>query len=66
MTKRMKQNKRPRTSRKQNTVAVARPLGGIEQKSFTLNDIVPLIVRNPTNSTTYTVIVNADVNGYTY
>jgi len=39
---------------------------GIDQKSFMLNDIVPIVLPNPENSTTYTVIIQADVNGWTY
>jgi hypothetical protein len=39
---------------------------GIDQKNFKFNDIVPLVITDPTNSTTYNVIVNADVNGYTW
>lgn len=39
---------------------------GIDQKTFTLNDIVPIILPSPENSTTYTVVVNLDVNGYTW
>jgi len=39
---------------------------GMDQKEFVLNDIVPIVLTNPTNDTTYTVIVSADVNGYTY
>jgi len=31
-----------------------------------LNDIVPVILPNPVNSTTYTVSINLDVNGYTW
>jgi hypothetical protein len=31
-----------------------------------LNDIVPIVLPNPENSTTYTVIIQADVNGWTY
>lgn len=31
-----------------------------------LNDIVPIILPNPVNSTTYTVTINLDVNGYTW
>lgn len=46
--------------------ALARPMQGIDQKSFMLNDIVPVILPNPENSTTYTVIIQADVNGWTY
>ena len=39
---------------------------GIDQKGFVLNDIVPVILPNPENSTTYTVTINLDVNGYTW
>lgn len=49
-----------------NSVAIARPLGGIDQKAFTFNDIVPIVLNNPNDSTVYTAIVNADVNGYTW
>lgn len=38
----------------------------MDQKSFALNDIVPMVLPNPTNSTTYTVIIQCDVNGWTY
>jgi len=38
----------------------------MDQKTFVLNDIVPITISNPTNDTTYTIVVNADVNGYTW
>jgi hypothetical protein len=47
-------------------MATSRPLGGIDQKTFVLNDIVPIVLPDPLNSTTYTCIINADVNGYTW
>lgn len=31
-----------------------------------LNDIVPVVISNPTNNDAFTVIVSADVNGYTW
>jgi len=31
-----------------------------------LNDIIPITVANPTNEQAYTVIISADVNGYTF
>ena len=39
---------------------------GIDQKTFILNDIVPIVLNNPQDSTSYTAIVNSDVNGYTW
>ena len=39
---------------------------GMDQKAFALNDIVPVVLPNPENSTTYTVIIQCDVNGWTY
>jgi len=39
---------------------------GIDRKTFELNDIVPIILPNPQNSTTYTTVLNNDVNGYTW
>jgi len=39
---------------------------GIDRKTFMLNDIVPIILPNPANSTTYTVVLNNDVNGFTW
>jgi len=47
-------------------VAIPRPMQGIDRKTFELNDIVPIILPNPTNSTTYTTVLNNDVNGYTW
>jgi len=38
----------------------------MDQKSFQLNDIVPITIANPTNDQAYTVIISADVNGYTW
>lgn len=38
----------------------------MDQKSFQLNDIVPITISNPTNDQAYTVIISADVNGYTW
>jgi len=48
------------------TVALVRPLQGIDQKSFVFNDIVPIIISNPGNNVRYRVIIQADVNGYTW
>jgi hypothetical protein len=31
-----------------------------------MNDVVPLVIPDPQNSTTYTCVINADVNGYTW
>lgn len=31
-----------------------------------MNDIVPIVISNPTNDTSYQVIISADVNGYTW
>jgi hypothetical protein len=39
---------------------------GMDQKSFSLNDIVPVVLPSPENSTAYTVIIQCDVNGWTY
>lgn len=41
-------------------------MGGIDQKTFELNDIVPIIIRNPVNSASYEVKINCDVNGFTW
>jgi hypothetical protein len=38
----------------------------MDQKTFVLNDIVPVTITNPTNDASYQVIVSADVNGYTW
>jgi hypothetical protein len=38
----------------------------MDQKSFTLNDIVPLTISNPTNESSLLVIVSTDANGYTW
>lgn len=45
---------------------MTRPLQGIDQKQFKLNDIVPIVLSNPVNDNAYTVIISADVNGYTW
>jgi hypothetical protein len=41
-------------------------MSGISQIDFAANDIVPIILPSPTDSTVYTVIVDTDVNGYTW
>jgi len=41
-------------------------MGGVDQKTFKLNDYVPVTIPNPTNSTRYTVTIQCDVNGYTW
>jgi hypothetical protein len=38
----------------------------MDRKTFVLNDIVPIILPAPANSTTYTTVLNNDVNGYTW
>jgi hypothetical protein len=38
----------------------------MDQRHFVFNDIVPITISDPTNSTVYTAIVNSDVNGYTW
>lgn len=38
----------------------------MDQKQFVLNDIVPITILNPSNDEAYTVIISADVNGYTW
>jgi hypothetical protein len=38
----------------------------MDMKSFRLNDIEPIVLNNPGNSTKYTVTVIADVNGWTW
>jgi hypothetical protein len=53
-------------SKSVSTPALARPLRGIDQTTFVMNDVVPLVIPDPENSTTYTCVVNADVNGYTW
>lgn len=62
-------NSRARRGPKSRTYAPApqtRPLQGIDQKQFVLNDIVPITIDNPSNDEAYTVIISADVNGYTW
>jgi hypothetical protein len=51
---------------KQSSPAVSRPLQGIDEKTFVLNDIVPIVITNPTNSVGLLCIIEADVNGYTW
>lgn len=46
--------------------AGVRPMQGMDMKSFRLNDIEPIVLNNPGNSTKYTVTVIADVNGWTW
>jgi len=38
----------------------------MDQRNFVLNDIVPITLTNPTNDQTYTAVISADVNGYTW
>jgi hypothetical protein len=38
----------------------------MDEKTFTLNDIVPLTISNPANNQQLVVIVSADANGYTW
>ena len=45
---------------------MTRPLQGVDQKGFRFNDILPLVVPSPQNSQAYSVIIQTDVNGYTY
>jgi len=39
---------------------------GIDQKHFTLNDIVPVTISNPTNDLGILVVISCDINGYTW
>jgi hypothetical protein len=39
---------------------------GMDEKNFTLNDVVPLVLRNPVNNRQVVVIISADANGFTY
>jgi len=41
-------------------------MSGISQIGFSVNDIVPIILPNPLNSTVYTCTIDSDVNGYTW
>jgi len=37
--------------------AVSRPMQGMDQKRFRLNDVVPIVINNPVNSTDVLVII---------
>lgn len=39
---------------------------GMDNKTFAMNDVVPIVITNPGNNLTYRVIIQLDVNGYTW
>jgi hypothetical protein len=53
-------------SAKHGSPAQSRPMQGMDEKNFTLNDVVPLVLRNPVNNRQVVVIISADANGFTY
>jgi hypothetical protein len=59
----MGKNKKGKQAKSQ---AASRPLQGMDQKQFIMNDVVPITISNPGNNLTYRVIVQLDVNGYTW
>ena len=46
--------------------AQSRPMGGIDQRIFKLNDYFALNITSPSNDARFIVTVQADVNGYTW
>jgi hypothetical protein len=46
--------------------AAVRPMQGMDNKTFLMNDVVPIVISNPGNNLTYRVIIQLDVNGYTW
>lgn len=66
MGKNKQRNGGQRHKGKRASPAQTRPMQGMDEKSFVLNDLVPLTISNPANDSQLVVIISADANGYTW